>query len=126
MKSILIGLLVFLASAISAFSQSNNAYGDNQKQVEPGVWAIYSGDVNQDGIIDFIDQITMDNDVFNYAFGYVVSDLNGDAVVDYLDQIILDNNVSAFIGVVSPLTSGTLLKGEGNASSQNQSSIENN
>lgn len=126
MKTLFFVLCSFLFSATAAWSQSNNAYGDNQKQVEPGVWAIYSGDVNQDGIIDFIDQITMDNDVFSYAFGYVVTDLNGDAVVDYLDQIILDNNVSAFIGVASPLTSGSFIRGGGNASSQNQSSIENN
>lgn len=107
MRSLLI-LFVFLCFTSSdVFSQSNNAYGDNQKQVEPGVWAIYSGDVNQDGIIDFIDQIIMDNDIAGFSFGYVVTDLNGDAVVDFLDQIILDNNVAAFVGVVSPLTAGS-------------------
>ena len=30
---------------------TNNAFGDNQVQVEPGVFAIYSGDINQDGFI---------------------------------------------------------------------------
>ncbi len=124
MKKALIMFIFLLVSAVS-WSQTNNAYGDNQKQVEPGVWAIYSGDLNQDGIIDFIDQIGMDNDVFNYIFGYVVSDLNGDAIVDFLDQIILDNNVSAFVGVLSPLTAGGSLR-TSNASQNTISNLDNN
>lgn len=118
-------MFIFLLVSAVSWSQTNNAYGDNQKQVEPGVWAIYSGDLNQDGIIDFIDQIGMDNDVFNYIFGYVVSDLNGDAIVDFLDQIILDNNVSAFVGVLSPLTAGGSLR-TSNASQNTISNLDNN
>jgi hypothetical protein len=124
MKKALILFIFLLVSAVS-WSQTNNAYGDNQKQVETGVWAIYSGDLNQDGIIDFIDQIGMDNDVFDYTFGYVVSDLNGDAIVDFLDQIILDNNVAAFIGVVSPLTVGGSQR-ISNTSQNTISNLENN
>jgi len=71
--------------------------------VEPGVWAIYSGDINQDGVVDFFDQVNLDNDLSNFASGYVVSDLNGDAVVDFFDQVVLDNNVQLFVAVVSPL-----------------------
>jgi len=102
-KNILFSLLLLL-SASCAFAQTNNAYGDNQKQVEPGVFAIYSGDINQDGIIDIFDQVQLDNDVFNFSGGYVPTDLNGDASVDLFDQVILDNNVSLFVGVASPLT----------------------
>lgn len=80
----------------------NNAYGDNQKEVEPGVFAIYSGDITQDGFIDILDQSILDNDLSNFASGYVLSDLNGDSFVDILDQAILDNNAFNFVGVVSP------------------------
>lgn len=102
MKKTLLLVLAFLAFHC-ANAQSNNAYGNNQKEVEPGVWAIYSGDINQDGVVDFFDQVTLDNDLSNFASGYVVSDLNGDAVVDFFDQVVLDNNVQLFVAVVSPL-----------------------
>jgi hypothetical protein len=98
-KSILIITLSFIGVAANA---QNNAYGDNQKEVEPGVFAIYSGDVNQDGLVDVSDQGIVDNDIFNFAVGYLNSDLNGDSVVDVSDQGILDNNVFNFVGVISP------------------------
>ncbi|MFN8155158.1 MAG: hypothetical protein U0Y08_12775 [Bacteroidia bacterium] len=98
-KSILIITLSFIGAAAMA---QNNAYGDNQKQVEPGVFAIYSGDINQDGVIDVTDQGILDNDIFNFAVGYLNSDLNGDSLVDVTDQGILDNNIANFIGVISP------------------------
>lgn len=93
--------LMLIFSALAGFSQ-NNAYGDNQKEIEPGVFAIYSGDINQDGFMDILDQSILDNDLQNFAFGYVVSDLNGDSFVDILDQAILDNNMFNFIGIISP------------------------
>ena len=99
-KSIL--LLTFIMLSGWGMAQTNNAYADNQKQMEPGVFAIYSGDVNQDAVIDFIDQIFMDNDASNFAVGYLNSDLNGDSLVDVTDQGILDNNIANFIGVISP------------------------
>lgn len=92
--------MLMLASV--AVKAQNNAYGDNQKEVEPGVFAIYSGDVNQDGFIDILDQGSVDNDLLNFAAGYVLTDLNGDSFVDILDQSILDNNLFNFIGVISP------------------------
>ena len=83
-------------------AQANNAYGDNQIEVDPGVFAIYSGDLNQDGFIDLLDQIQEDNDLFDGISGYHVTDLNGDGFIDLLDQIILDNNLSIGIGAISP------------------------
>jgi hypothetical protein len=85
-----------------AKAQTNNAYGDNQVEVESGIFAIYSGDLNQDGFIDLLDQIQEDNDLFDGISGYHVTDLNGDGFIDLLDQIILDNNLSIGIGAVSP------------------------
>jgi len=95
-------LLFWLGMINLSMAQTNNAYGDNQKQVEPGVFAIYSGDINQDGVADIFDVIDMDNDVINFNAGYLPTDLNGDGVVDIFDIIILDNNVINFVAVMSP------------------------
>ncbi|MBK9639428.1 MAG: hypothetical protein IPO63_17095 [Bacteroidetes bacterium] len=92
-----------------AVNAQNNAYGDNQKEVEPGVWAIYSGDINQDGVIDIFDQVVLDNDLSNFAFGYVLTDLNGDSVVDITDQAILDNNLANFISSITPVNSNRIM-----------------
>lgn len=92
----------FLLSAIAGQAQTNSAFDNNMKEVEPGVWAIYSGDIDQDGFIDLIDQIMLDNDISSFASGYIPTDLNGDGYVDLLDQIILDNNLSLFIYVHKP------------------------
>lgn len=105
-KSILIILMLFVGNAVSA---QNNAYGDNQKEVEPGVFAIYSGDVNQDGTIDISDQADLGNDLLNFAFGYVLTDLNGDSAVDISDQAILDNNLANFISVISPANGNRIM-----------------
>lgn len=110
-KSILILVMLFLGNMVNA---QNNAYGDNQKEVEPGVFAIYSGDVNQDGSIDISDQADLGNDLSNFAFGYVLTDLNGDSVVDITDQAILDNNLFNFVSVISPANGNRVLSSGGN------------
>ncbi len=104
-------MLMLAGMAVKA---QNNAYGDNQKEVEPGVFAIYSGDINQDGFMDLLDQAILDNDLFNFASGYVLSDLNGDSFVDLIDQSILDNNIFNFIGVMSPANGNRMLPGSRN------------
>ena len=82
---------------------ATQAYGSNQVQVAPDVWAMYSGDLSpQDEFIDILDQGVIDNDIFNFASGYVVSDLNGDGFVDLVDQAIVDNNIFNFIGSSHP------------------------
>jgi hypothetical protein len=82
---------------------ATQAFGGNQKEVAPGVWAFYSGDVApQDEVVDIFDVIPMDNDVINFAFGYVPTDLTGDGVVDIFDVIVLDNNVINFAASVHP------------------------
>ena len=77
----------------SALTGTNKAYGDNMKEVEPGVFAIYSGDVNQDGYIATDDVTLVDNDNLNGLSGsYLVTDLNGDTYVGTDDVTLCDNN----------------------------------
>lgn len=81
-----------------------NAYGNNQTQIDssPIRYAIYSGDVNQDGTVDLTDNQLIDNDSFNFIFGYVNTDLNGDNFVDLIDAAIGDNNAFNFVSKVTP------------------------
>ncbi|MBK7964629.1 MAG: lamin tail domain-containing protein [Bacteroidetes bacterium] len=83
---------------------ASQAFGSNQVQVAPGIFAMYSGDLGplQDEFIDILDQGVIDNDIFNFAGGYVYSDLNGDGFVDIVDQSIVDNNIFNFIGSIHP------------------------
>jgi hypothetical protein len=83
---------------------STRAFGDNQKQVDssPLRYAIYSGDVNQDGTIDATDVSTIDNDASNFVSGYVMTDLTGDDFVDGTDFAIADNNAANFVSVIRP------------------------
>jgi len=90
-------------STIYDFSTSaSQAFGSNQKVLDTGVYGIFSGDVNNDSVIDFLDQVTVDNDVAIFAGGYILSDLNGDGVTDFLDQLIMDNNVALFVSSILP------------------------
>ena len=86
---------------ISAASQ---AFGSNEIEVEdnPILFAIYSGDVNQDGVVDGSDGLLIDNDAANFSTGYLVTDLNGDEVIDGSDAVIADNNAANFVSAVTP------------------------
>ncbi|MBK9402908.1 MAG: FG-GAP repeat protein [Ignavibacteria bacterium] len=82
----------------TAFSQ---AYGNNLKK-KGTKYCMFSGDVNQDGIIDAADMQLVDNDAFESLGGYVASDVNGDYFVDASDLFIIDNNAYISIIVVTP------------------------
>ncbi|MDQ3021874.1 MAG: hypothetical protein M3R36_15075 [Bacteroidota bacterium] len=68
----------------------------------PVRFAIYSGDVNQDGIVDFSDASLIDNDTYNFASGYLNTDLTGDNFVDLFDYALADNNAFNFISKIVP------------------------
>ena len=82
-------------------TSSSQAYGNNLILIGTK-YCIYSGDVNQDGVIDGADQSFIDNDSFNFISGYVVTDVNGDNFVDASDLSITDNNSSNFVTIVRP------------------------
>jgi hypothetical protein len=82
------------------------AYGDQindpMKNMGSGVYAMYSGDVNQDGTIDLSDLTLTQNDVSNFAFGYNSSDCSGDGGTDLSDLIIIQNNATLFLFKATP------------------------
>jgi hypothetical protein len=82
---------------------ANQVYGDNQREVEAGIFAIYTGDINQDGYIDGFDYPEFDTDSQNNVSGvYVATDLNGDGYVDGFDYPIFDANSQNNVSVVTP------------------------
>lgn len=97
---------VFLSGLMSYdFStDANKAYGNNLSLVDnsPVRFAMFSGDVNQDGTVDATDLSLVDNDAVIFVTGYVSTDLNGDNFVDATDFSIADNNASNFVGVIRP------------------------
>ncbi|HNB80997.1 MAG TPA: GEVED domain-containing protein, partial [Chitinophagaceae bacterium] len=77
--------------------QITKAYGDNQVEVETGIWAFYSGELNFDENIDLLDQSLLEVDINNFASGYLATDLNGDGNVDLLDSPVIETNINGFI-----------------------------
>ncbi len=74
-------------------TSASQAFGSNLNQVESNVWGVYSGDINQDGVIDGSDSTDLINDIAIVAFGNLVTDLNGDGVVDLSDVTFFYNNI---------------------------------
>jgi PKD repeat protein len=93
----------FSASTITySFNINTQAYGDNLHQMGDGAWVIYSGDVNQDGIIDSGDMIPVDNIASTFGTGYMPEDANGDGLIDSGDMILLDNSAANFVARIVP------------------------
>jgi hypothetical protein len=74
-------------------TSSSQAYGAaSMKQVEAGVWALYSGDHNQDGAITPSDLGSVATEASLFSFGYIKTDLTGDGAIDGFDLGLADNN----------------------------------
>jgi len=85
------------------FTLSNSqSFGNVSKQVEPGVWALYSGDQNQDGVINPLDLSAVASEASIFTFGYIKTDLTGDGAIDGFDLGLADNNSSSAIVSIHP------------------------
>jgi len=80
---------------------SSRSYGNNAVQINSR-FAFYSGDVDQDDIIDLSDLTIIDNDASNFQTGYINSDVNGDTLADLADMSISDNNAFNVITIIRP------------------------
>lgn len=83
---------------------ANRAFGDNLTPVDfsPLRFALYTGDVDQNGIVDLSDIVLIDNDVNGFAAGYIATDLNGDYAADISDLVLADNNAANFVAKIVP------------------------
>ncbi|GAB1403663.1 MAG: dockerin type I repeat-containing protein [Lentimicrobiaceae bacterium] len=85
-----------------SFDQPSKAYGNNLAQTNDGYYALYGGDVNQDGVVDSSDMTPVDNEAADFAVGYRNPDTNGDGVIDTNDLTLIDNNSANFVSVITP------------------------
>lgn len=80
------------ATTYNFTTAANKAYAGNMIQIG-SIWAMYTGDFNQDEFIDASDFSLFDNDSANGVSGvYVATDANGDGFVDASDFTIFDSN----------------------------------
>ncbi|MFM2207419.1 MAG: hypothetical protein RL213_1394 [Bacteroidota bacterium] len=81
---------------------ASKAYASNQADMGGGVYAMYAGDMNQDGFVDPFDFSMFLDDSINFASGYFATDLNGDGFVDPFDfNVFLENSIN-FVMAVTP------------------------
>ena len=85
-----------------SFGSPANVFGGNLVQMPDLSYAIYSGDVNQDDIIDLGDSSPVDNQAAMAGSGYIPEDINGDGLVDLSDFVAIDNNAAMAIGAITP------------------------
>jgi hypothetical protein len=90
------------ASGYSFVNSSSKAKGNNLRSNGSGVYMIYSGDINQDGSVDFNDYPVLDLSSSAGDLGYLATDLNGDGSVDFNDFPVLDINSNNGIFYVTP------------------------
>ena len=83
-------------------NSASQAAGSNLADMGSGVFAMYTGDINQDGSIDFNDYPGLDIASSAGVLGYDVNDLNGDASVDFNDYPMIDINSSNGIITITP------------------------
>ena len=84
-------------------TSASMAFGDNMIETPDNLgWAIYNGDLSQDGAIDGLDFLDLDSSIQNGDGGYAVGDLLGDGSVDGLDFLVLDQNTLNGVGVSIP------------------------
>lgn len=82
-------------------TSASQAFGSNEVS-KCGKFAIYGGDVNQDGVVNLTDIVLVLNNATNFVNGYVVTDLNGDNVTNLTDILIAYNNNVKFVGKIIP------------------------
>ena len=79
----------------------SKAYGNNLT-LKGTKWCLFSGDVNQNGLIDLSDVLLVYNDANSFLRGYIVTDVTGDSIVDLSDIVITFNNSNNFVSVIKP------------------------
>lgn len=67
------------------------AYGTNALKNVNGVWSMFSGDADGNGVVNAIDRTQIRNNLFQV--GYLTTDVNLDGVVNALDRVQARNNV---------------------------------
>lgn len=97
LKTTSVSTVSFTTTAVSYdfTTAANKAYGSKMKSMNSGVFALYAGDVNQDGSINTTDESLVSD--ANFTEGYSIYDLTGDGLVDNADVSIVSSNLGIVI-----------------------------
>lgn len=94
---------IFLNNILNyQFSSKEKAYGNNLKEINNKFY-IYTGDVNQDGIVDLTDLTMVKNDANEFFQGDFITDLNKDSIINLSDILLVYNNTSILVTVKKPI-----------------------
>jgi PKD repeat protein len=80
---------------------ASQAHGNNLLNMN-GVFVIYDGDVNQDGLVNSSDILLIESAANGMATGYIATDINGDGLVDLIDMVPVDFNADHSITTSHP------------------------
>jgi len=84
------------------FTVSSSAAFGNNLTLKEKEYCIYSGDIDQDGIVNLNDLLLINNEGAEFFTGYIATDLNGDHLSDLSDALIAYNNSSNFVSIKRP------------------------
>lgn len=94
-----------LPSVLNSFdftTLATQAYGGNLIQVAAGKWAIRSGDVNQDGVINHTDFANIQSALLTWLAGYQINDITGDNFVESTDYSLVETNSRLTLTIQKP------------------------
>lgn len=80
---------------------ASSALGLNTKEVA-GVYCLMAGDCNQDGLVDALDLIALDNAAAILSSGYLPEDINHDGHVNDADVLLTEENAQLFARSFTP------------------------
>jgi hypothetical protein len=83
-------------------SSASQTYLSNIANVGSGDYALFTGDINQDGFVDAYDYTLYEDQSISFSTGYLGSDLNGDGFVDAFDFPLFESNQLNFVMAVTP------------------------
>ena len=94
-----------ITNSTVSFEPATNAsliYGNNLCNLGDGNFALWSGDLNNDGVIDLIDVHLLESFLSPITIGYTRPDLTGDNCVESADYSVMENNCGENLHVLKP------------------------
>ncbi|MBL0103410.1 MAG: putative metal-binding motif-containing protein [Bacteroidetes bacterium] len=76
--------------------------GSNLADLGNGFYGMWSGDVNQDGLIDENDFVSVETDLPLFSQGYLSQDLDGNQIIESADYSLIENNSAFGLSVIHP------------------------
>ncbi len=85
------------------FSDSlGKAFGNNMVEVDSGVFAFHSGDIDQNLVINQADYDLLQTKISQFAYGYLPEDLSGDWLIETADFTLIENKFYQLISRSKP------------------------